>query len=109
MPTIVAATVTAAEMICGGENHQATRVKIIISRNDGQWTGRGSFDVKCHDAIAANARTVARFCWHARKQVWRDVDGLTPTRTFVGRTGAKPAIVWSAAQWTACGVAVHRR
>ena len=109
MPTVVAATVAASEMICRGENHEPIGIKIIISWNYCQRSGRRLFTVVRHHAGAAEADAIARLYRDTREQNVRNVHGLTPARAFVSGSGAKPTIIGPAAQWTARGVDIHWR
>ena len=95
VPTVIATTIAASEMIRRGENHQSVRIKIIISDDHSQRSRRGSLPVKRHYALATKARAIARFNRNARKQFGRHVYRLAPTRTFVGGAGAELAIIRS--------------
>ncbi len=98
MATVVTAAVAATLMVRGGEDHQAV-VEINVSRPD-LWPANSILlgVVKSHDALATDAGFITCFHRNAGDQLVRNALSDTPTRTFVGRRSAEPAIIRPAAQ-----------
>ena len=94
-------------MIRGGEDHQAV-VEIKVAGLD-LWPANSILlgVVKSHDTLATDAGAIAWFCRNTRKQFFRDARSDTPAWTFVGRCGAKLAVVRSTAQRTTLGSIVR--
>lgn len=109
MATGAAATVAAAEMIIGGEHHQAG-VEIKVA---GPELRPGApmlpGPMKFPDALATDAGFVALFRRHTREEFVGKANARTPARTFIRRGCAELAIVPPAAQRTTLGRVVRWR
>jgi hypothetical protein len=107
MAAVVAATVTAARMIRGGENHQAV-VKIKVAGPDFR-PSDPTFPgvVKLPDALATDAGAVAGLGRNAGEEFVRNANRRTPAWAFVGSHRAELAIIWLAAQRTTLGSIVR--
>lgn len=104
MAAAAIATITAAPMICGGENHQAA-IEIKITGPDfGVRQVRVFGAMKRRHAGAADAIFIPQLRWHLGEQRFGNFHLRAPARAFVSRDGAELAIIRLAAQRTMRGI-----
>jgi hypothetical protein len=109
MAAAAATTVATAEVVGGGEDHQALRIEIEIV--GGNFLGGGIFAgllVELGDAIAADAGFVAQLGRDLFEQGFGKFDGGAPALAFVGGRGAELAVVFTTAQRAKRGVGWRR-
>jgi hypothetical protein len=103
MTAAVVATITAPQMIRGGENHQPA-IKIKVAGQDFWWRNAARLGaMKFHHARPANAGFIPQIRRDLRDEFVGDFYFRAPARPFVGGDGAKLAIIRLTAEWAVSG------
>jgi len=104
MAATIAATVSTAQMVGGGENHQLTFEMKIAGQDFGRCQSLIFRAMKFHHAVTANAGLVSQFGRDLSQQFIGNFHEGTPAGTLVNGRGAKLAMIWLPAEGAWAGI-----